>query len=510
MNAAANEPMTTRIPAPLTTWRFMRFLYGAPFFTMIALIFVEAVLGATVTYFVIQAGKDIAADDFKVIDFAWILAAQAGSYLLHGVSWIYGERAGFAAYAKYMVQFTRDNRHHTALLAAKDVRETVEPFLTSETFHLFFELMYELESTLQLFFGLLLSALVIGFEIDQGFPIAYAAIFAIVMILQYCVRKPVSAVYLNNQKATNRMSAATYNAWDNIYAGNRYNFHLWLKRFKERLRAALRAQINAILLREGISSIAGILGLIIIFGTMALVVSKGGNELGLLVALAATLPKQIDMTHEVHSLAIGWNDLLALWTRAQGVVAHMRPTLADDEGKPLPSSSIESRIKHSKLKLTQGTSTLHSESLSDVLAFVQSQPTGRINVRGENGAGKSTLLLALKQSLRGQAYYWPTADRLAFDYAANEPLPDDEDEDENAAANEASATHSTPKKRGYSSGEQQLAALKEIVQSTRAPLYLLDEWDANLDAKNRVKAWALIDQLAARARVVEISHRDQT
>jgi ABC-type bacteriocin/lantibiotic exporter with double-glycine peptidase domain len=350
--------------------------------------------------------------------------------------------------------------------------------------------------------------LVIGFEIDQGFPIAYAAIFAIVMTLQYCVRKPVSAVYLNNQKATNRMTAATYNAWDNIYAGNRYNFHLWLKRFKERLRAALRAQINAILLREGISSIAGILGLIIIFGTMALVVSKGGNELGLLVALAATLPKQIDMTHEVHSLAIGWNDLLALWTRAQGVVAHMRPTLVDDEGKALPPSSIASRIKHGKLKLTQGTTSLHSESLADVLAFVQSQPTGRINVRGENGAGKSTLLLALKQSLRGQAYYWPTADRLAFDYLANEPLPDDENEDENAAADEASATHSKPKKRGYSSGEQQLAALKEIVQSTRAPLYLLDEWDANLDAKNRAKAWALIDQLAARARVVEISHRD--
>jgi chromosome segregation ATPase len=97
---------------------------------------------------------------------------------------------------------------------------------------------------------------------------------------------------------------------------------------------------------------------------------------------------------------------------------------------------------------------------------------------------------------------------LAFDYLANEPLPDDENEDENAAADETSATHSKPKKRGYSSGEQQLAALKEIVQSTRAPLYLLDEWDANLDAKNRAKAWALIDQLAARARVVEISHRD--
>jgi len=40
-------------------------------------------------------------------------------------------------------------------------------------------------------------------------------------------------------------------------------------------------------------------------------------------------------------------------------------------------------------------------------------------------------------------------------------------------------------------------------------VYLLDEWDANLDAKNRASAEALVAQLAARAVVVEISHRDR-
>ena len=38
---------------------------------------------------------------------------------------------------------------------------------------------------------------------------------------------------------------------------------------------------------------------------------------------------------------------------------------------------------------------------------------------------------------------------------------------------------------------------------------LLDEWDANLDPNNRAAANALVEQLAARARVVEISHRDR-
>jgi chromosome segregation ATPase len=52
-----------------------------------------------------------------------------------------------------------------------------------------------------------------------------------------------------------------------------------------------------------------------------------------------------------------------------------------------------------------------------------------------------------------------------------------------------------------------LQSLTEIVQQTRSAVYLLDEWDANLDATNRSKAQALIDTLAARSLVIEISHR---
>ena len=50
----------------------------------------------------------------------------------------------------------------------------------------------------------------------------------------------------------------------------------------------------------------------------------------------------------------------------------------------------------------------------------------------------------------------------------------------------------------------------EIVRHTDAPIYLLDEWDANLDPNNRAAADALVEELARRARVVEISHRDRS
>jgi ABC-type transport system involved in cytochrome bd biosynthesis fused ATPase/permease subunit len=68
---------------------------------------------------------------------------------------------------------------------------------------------------------------------------------------------------------------------------------------------------------------------------------------------------------------------------------------------------------------------------------------------------------------------------------------------------------SIDKKLGFSTGERQLKSLEEIVNDTAARVYLLDEWDANLDITNKAKAEALVDTLATRARVVEISHRDR-
>jgi ABC-type iron transport system FetAB ATPase subunit len=97
-------------------------------------------------------------------------------------------------------------------------------------------------------------------------------------------------------------------------------------------------------------------------------------------------------------------------------------------------------------------------------------------------------------------------DRLAFRFATqanlDEPQVYDDDEDELRSRKS--------KQAGFSSGERQLKSLEEIVQHTDAAIYLLDEWDANLDASNRAMADALVEQLAHRARVIEISHRDRS
>ena len=160
---------------------FVRFLLCRPFYVMLFLLIIEAALAASTTWLIIKAGQDVANEEFLIGDLLWIVAAQSTAYVVGAVSWVFAERAGFGAFGRYMMRFARDNKKYANLLGNKQVREVTEPFLTNETFHIFFELMFELEADLKLFFGLIFNALVLGFAIDAGLPVAYAAVFAVLM-----------------------------------------------------------------------------------------------------------------------------------------------------------------------------------------------------------------------------------------------------------------------------------------------------------------------------------------
>ena len=164
---------------------------------------------------------------------------------------------------------------------------------------------------------------------------------------------------------------------------------------------------------------------------------------------------------------------------------------------------FDRRVKFDRLVLREGGNASTVSSLDDAMGMILSQPTGRINVRGANGSGKSTLLTSLKSAVQDA--------RLLL---ADRGPPGVQVRAGRGARSRPTRTASrwrraTAKKPGFSSGERQLRALREIVSHTDAPIYLLDEWDANLDPNNRAAADALVEELARRARVVEISHRDR-
>ncbi len=406
---------------PISRFELASYLLSPSLFVMVTLMVVEAMLAAATTWLVINAGRRVAVGEFLVTDLVWILTAQSTSYVVGVISWIFAERAGYRGFGKFMLRFARENRDKVTLLNEKPAREQVEPFLTGETFQCFFNVMYELEFALKLFLGLVFNALVLGAEIDPSLPVAYVGAFGALLLMQWVLQKPIAHAYLENQRMNNRVTAQGYTAWDNVFSGNSYNLRLWLYGFKTKLREGLVAQIRAIVAREGMSAMSGIVSLAIVFATITMVALHNVGDTVLLVGLATTLPRQIEMTYELHLLASGWNDFIAIWTRFGGVAANMSPE---------PDADFDKRIKYDRLVLREGDRANVVSSLGDALRVALAQPTGRINVRGGNGAGKSSLLASLKTEMKKRAYYWPTTDRLAFQFAGGVVPVDVEGDDE--------------------------------------------------------------------------------
>src|ERR1700746_1734771 len=273
------------------------YLLSPSLFVMVTLMVVEAMLAAATTWLVINAGRKVAIGQFRLSDLIWILTAQAASYVVGVISWIFAERAGYRGFGKFMLRFARENRGKVKLLGDNPSREQVEPFLTGETFQCFFNVMYELEFALKLFLGLVFNSIVLGAEIDISLPFAYVGAFGALLVMPWVLQKPIARTYLENQRKNNRVTAQGYTAWDNVFSGNSYNLRLWLAGFKTRLREGVTAQIRAIVAREGMSAMRGIVSLAIVFTTVTVVAVENAGQTELLVGLATTLPRQIEMTY---------------------------------------------------------------------------------------------------------------------------------------------------------------------------------------------------------------------
>ncbi len=121
----------------ISRFALARYIICPSLFVMLALMIAEAMLAATTTWLVINAGRKVASGHFLLNDLLWILTTQSTSYVAGVISWIFAERAGYRGLGQYMLRFARENRGKVKLFADKPAREQVEPFLTGEASHCF-------------------------------------------------------------------------------------------------------------------------------------------------------------------------------------------------------------------------------------------------------------------------------------------------------------------------------------------------------------------------------------
>jgi ABC-type bacteriocin/lantibiotic exporter with double-glycine peptidase domain len=190
------------------------------------------------------------------------------------------------------------------------------------------------------------------------------------------------------------------------------------------------------------------------------------------VALFITLPRQAMMVQCI----FGFFNAFLSWQGdrrqldALGKAIHM-----------LGDQDVSERIRFSSISINVNGKLTEFSSIDALATKVADCGAGRITLRGANGSGKTTLLAYFAELYKSRAFFLPT--RNSEIYFSAQSLG------------------------SLSDGVRLRAIINEMVAFDEVSIFLLDEWDANLDPENMFEIDAMIEGIAARRLVIESRHR---
>ncbi|NBW80646.1 hypothetical protein EBR21_02725 [bacterium] len=289
-------------------------------------------------------------------------------------------------------------------------------------------------------------------------------------------KKPLTLATREQREARIDFDAVQLTTWDNLTIGNTTNTARWSSSLDSCFENLAVKRLKLTTLREVSSLLSTWAAMIPVLGSNVWMVTHASSsaELALFVA---TLPRQLMVLNHLHIVS-SWSGFFhELRERHQGLKSALSEVPAHIRREH------DGRIRFGELKLTPidgATATdgfeIHTCS-ENVAVWAQGKKHGRFRVEGGNGSGKSTLLRSLKESLGSEAFYLP-AEHSALDF---------------------------PVAGGLSSGQRARFILESLKISAPRVL-LLDEWDANLDIRQRSLLDQLIGQLSERHLVLEVRH----
>ncbi len=313
--------------------------------------------------------------------------------------------------------------------------------------------------------NVLLNIVTIGIVIESSFLWA----FGITLILsagaiKIC-SKHIAEISTKSQSDRIKLSGISSSSWNFVTLGNTHS----LKAFNTELSQTFQSMKTSTLRAAKFTGLFSLIMVLIAFAPSLINVLHVANKIqhnpAMLAALLVVLPRLflvLNYTYNLLEQIFDWNHQTI---RVHGLLSGLEPA----------KSQIIGEIAFDKLRINKKPiEDLTIESIKNLC-----QTPGRLTVEGDNGSGKTTLLLRLKELLGQEAHYLP---------------PFGEEDLKNLDS-------------GISTGQlihENICTLLSQLHPNK--VLLLDEWNANLDTKNKAKINDLIDLHASKNCIVEIVH----
>lgn len=427
---------------------------------------VQQMLTALSTYCLIRAG--LSYDEptnlllWCVASFVFHLLSPAVQVLVK--KWEYDLH--FEAYRSFMQRNLFSKKGQSLLWRRKDLKDSYIASLGNDGESHLGALLFVGLDVFAFLTSILFGVLVLGGTLDVGFIPAFILSALLSFLFYRLMSKQVERDFQKEQDARTSFNGYILNAWDNVFIKNQSINSRYQETFNSRLTLTKEATKKSAGSSEflvfvlGVVSALPILGCIIWLGLNNI----NNNEIAALLALLATVPRQLTILTTMRSLFQNMTAFIGFNSKFS--VIH----------KDIQIESIDHRQQIQVKKLTLA--SVHHESLEQLERTIQNLKPGRYEVRGANGCGKSTLLLHLNATV-ADTFYLPAHPNLEIGNLGV----------------------------ALSSGEGLLKHI-DYLRTESESILLLDEWDANLDRNNILKTEVLLNELAQSKVIIEVRHRE--
>ncbi|MGK5089482.1 hypothetical protein WDW86_18175 [Bdellovibrionota bacterium FG-2] len=405
-------------------------------------------------------------------------------YLPSSLMLYFLEKAQFTSFLVYMERFSKVFWLQPELRTSTLLREARQPFVTHEAWLVISESLRFFSDWVAVILNVFFGVVALGYVLDLRLTLAYLIAIPIMLLSLYGTSKRIDRHSNDAHKARATMMQSLLPIWDNVLAGNSWNFEIWRRHHTGATHNARARAMSLVAAVEWISALTMLASLFPVLWVLVQLFSENRAHPAILAVLIATLPRHVLTIQHLSTVVQYATQYSSLRARLRG--------LRDALILPPPNRAHCGHISWDEIFMEQGSGLAPENPVNSLRDLLQSLdhlspngPTGftagRYTIRGANGAGKSTLLALIKQQLGKEAFLLPAHSDLMFASTASQ---------------------------SFSSGQKILKQLGEIENEVKVSVLLLDEWDANLDETNLKLVSARIAEMAQRQCVIEVRHRE--
>ncbi len=437
-------------------------LVTANFGMMVAAVLVQQVIVASSSYWLSDFAQNLRLNQFSWVLLGAYLASLLLPYLPGAVAHYYQSLWNFEILENFYDKTLSTFRGKIGLWNHEEFKGQKESLLIKDGPQYLGDLGHYIFDVISISFNAILNILVVVWLLDTEFLIAYLLGLGITFFVLNLQNKTHENMASKVETEKNKITRHLASAWDHWALENAAFLDSWNKSF----------QVKKLLYKGSLVKLSGkkefgsvILSITSFLPTLIATIyfaQKNFGSIPDLLNLVILLPRLFMILGHTTSLIYLIRDYSIMKSRAE-VITQM----SDQELDP----QWESRINLEGIKM-QGVTDFNLAKKLDETS------KGYWTITGSNGSGKSSWLMKLKQELGAKACYLPPKSSLGIDQIET----------------------------SLSTG-QKIKAQIQLALNSGVGILLLDEWDANLDEKNRNEILETLRDVGIRMCVIDIRHR---